>query len=1426
MKKLFQIMLAIVAIVTMAMFACSCSPSSITSALNDYTGKLQTPEGIYLDEDNVLRWNSVPNAASYMVTIEEKDYERSTVACDLKKILKTNGTYEVFVKAKSDKINISDSDYSEGVTIKFTGAKADEGDDQTETKLFGEFEDILTKEAYIGYGYNVIDSSYVNANEVKWQYPIFDTEKLKQQRLLINKERNTNDEYISGNSMESYQENFMAKLESKLKVKKAFSASLKGKYESTSESTASALFYEYRHSTTYYRLYLQCDFQEYKNMLTDSFKRDLMNLDIPSLFQYYGTHLITSAAMGGRFDINYTMLSDKVIDTQKLSASMDTTLKAWSVDVNVDASAEISSKATSNNCTIHTESNTIGGGSVAMNNEKAILTNYQKWLSTIEESPALIGICDINSLYPIWNLLGDSNEEQARKKEISDYFTKYGDEAYRETLKMFNIKEPPKINDFSVVLLDENKKPLKDNVAMAGSTIYIKAIVDPEDAPISKSVTIKDSELYDLKYNSGDGSIYIKDGIPHNTIIYINVDIGGGFSKDLAIKVLGSYTVRFACDGGKTKDGEALSAIKVCNGDIIEAPEQIYKEGYVFKGWYTDEICSEENKFKFGRQTITADTILYAKWDTFCPTISFSSNIAGGALESVKVNYNEVFARPGDPTLEGYTFDGFYANEELTTPFDFSKAITEDTTIYLKWNINSYTVTFDPDGGSIVSGKNQVTVKYNSIIEAPVCSKVGAEFAGWYIDPDRTVLFDFANDKVKGNMTLYAKWANNLLTVKFDSGCDIKIDDRKINYNATLGVNFPSVDREGYKLIGWYKEESFKNKVTDATIFNDSNFENLSTEKVTTLYAKWEIKVYTITVQGIDVNPSEQIDSNGNLKYNSKIFGTLYYTFGDDIYERGFYIDKTLENKLPANYFADYFVNDEEKINFIFGGLFASQITDNGHTYACINGRSIPDAIDNCVLLSDGLWGESTISLDESKKSGTVYMYLSPIKRKIVFNYGIPPYGNMVSGTEYIDDVYYNESLEASITMPVNDYFYMVGYYYGDKKYYNADGSCSINLNDISGSGEIEFNGVWEKKQSEYIYLAKVANEDYDVAAIDSIGSTGYYLLIEDIDLGGSTWKPVATFSGTFNGGGHCIYNFIVNENVIPNSDPHLGFFAETKNTAIIRNLSLGKANYTTSYLADGWWCSGMHVGGIVANNNGIITNCYVNNVYMKGFVQANGTGAWVNVGGIAGTNRGNISKCMAKNSSLYSQSKCGYKDHAASARVGGIVGYNDVGNNMGNLSDCLSSGMTLNANAYTWGEGVNKGADADARAGGIVGYHNGGNGERLVEYDNNISATAVAQDGGNQNSGIAGIAGYTPWEVFGKTYSLENLITGGEPYERYIFSGIHMNKKTLYIVNGLNQDFTYSNLVTLDDCFKNNDIWCADESGLITLKWQEPSDR
>ena len=51
------------------------------------------------------------------------------------------------------------------------------------------------------------------------------------------------------------------------------------------------------------------------------------------------------------------------------------------------------------------------------------------------------------------------------------------------------------------------------------------------------------------------------------------------------------------------------------------------------------------------------------------------------------------------PTVEGYTFDGWYTNDTHTTEFDFTKPITGDTTIYAKWTANDYYVSFFTEHG-------------------------------------------------------------------------------------------------------------------------------------------------------------------------------------------------------------------------------------------------------------------------------------------------------------------------------------------------------------------------------------------------------------------------------------------------------------------------------------------------------------------------------------------------------------------------------------------------------------------------------------------------------------------------------------------------------------------------------------------------------
>jgi len=82
-----------------------------------------------------------------------------------------------------------------------------------------------------------------------------------------------------------------------------------------------------------------------------------------------------------------------------------------------------------------------------------------------------------------------------------------------------------------------------------------------------------------------------------------------------------------------------------------------------------------------------------------------------------------------DPTKPGHTFGGWYADEELTTAFNFATAITGDTTLYAKWTANSYTVSFNVDGGTAVVNQ---TVSYGSTASEPTPdpTKPGHTFGG------------------------------------------------------------------------------------------------------------------------------------------------------------------------------------------------------------------------------------------------------------------------------------------------------------------------------------------------------------------------------------------------------------------------------------------------------------------------------------------------------------------------------------------------------------------------------------------------------------------------------------------------------------------------------------------------------------------------
>ena len=183
-------------------------------------------------------------------------------------------------------------------------------------------------------------------------------------------------------------------------------------------------------------------------------------------------------------------------------------------------------------------------------------------------------------------------------------------------------------------------------------------------------------------------------------------------------------------------------------------PEPI-KENYTFAGWYN----GDEKDEKFDFTTVpTGDVTLTAKWNINQYTVQFVSDYGSFADQPIE------HGKPIDtdkliiPKVEGFTFDGWYADKTYNTTFDFNTSITSNTTVYAKWTANDYEVSFITEHGKTPASQN---VPYNGTATDP--GKLTAEgytFIGWYTDDAHTKEFNF-NTLIKGDTKVYAKWEKN-----------------------------------------------------------------------------------------------------------------------------------------------------------------------------------------------------------------------------------------------------------------------------------------------------------------------------------------------------------------------------------------------------------------------------------------------------------------------------------------------------------------------------------------------------------------------------------------------------------------------------------------------------------------------------------------
>lgn len=141
--------------------------------------------------------------------------------------------------------------------------------------------------------------------------------------------------------------------------------------------------------------------------------------------------------------------------------------------------------------------------------------------------------------------------------------------------------------------------------------------------------------------------------------------------------------------------------------------------------------------------------------------------------------------------------------------------------------LQKYTVTFNSQGGSEVAP--QAVYAGEKIVKPANPTKEKEYFVDWYKEAECTNVWDFENETVSQDITLYAKWTSIAYTVTFETNKGTPIEAQLVPEGTFATKPVPAPTKEGYLFEGWYTEQ---------TMTNFFDFYTPITKDIT-LYAKW-----------------------------------------------------------------------------------------------------------------------------------------------------------------------------------------------------------------------------------------------------------------------------------------------------------------------------------------------------------------------------------------------------------------------------------------------------------------------------------------------------------------------------------------------------------------------------------------------------------
>ena len=302
-----------------------------------------------------------------------------------------------------------------------------------------------------------------------------------------------------------------------------------------------------------------------------------------------------------------------------------------------------------------------------------------------------------------------------------------------------------------------------------------------------------------------------------------------------------TYTITFDANGGTGTEIAPITGVG--HGGYFIFPDNTFtRTGYTFDGWYnqSDTVYQEGEDMN---EPVTSDLTFYAKWKANTSTVQFNANGGTGEMTAQTFTYDVKQALTANGfTRTGYTFAGWAATADGVKVYDDGQEVSNlasengaVVTLYAKWTINQYTITFNVDGGSEIT---PITGDYGTAVTAPANpTKTGYTFAGW----DKEIPAAMPAEDV----TITAQWTANTYTVKFNANEGSgEMADQTFTYDVEQALTENGFTRTGYEFAGWAETEN------GAIVYNNgAEVSNLTVEDgaVVTLYAKWTANTYPVT---------------------------------------------------------------------------------------------------------------------------------------------------------------------------------------------------------------------------------------------------------------------------------------------------------------------------------------------------------------------------------------------------------------------------------------------------------------------------------------------------------------------------------------------------------------------------------------------------